>query len=619
MATDVHVLHPPVQSTQRRGWMDWLTTVDHKKIGIMYLLTAFVFFLVGGLEALLIRLQLGTPENTLLTPEAYNQIFTMHGTTMIFLGIMPLSVGFMNYIVPLQVGAVDMAYPRMNAMSYWVFLFGGLFMYLSFIWGGSAPDSGWFAYAPLTERLYSPSRGMDFWVLGIQLTGIASIAGAVNIIVTIIRLRAPGMRFNRMPLFTWMSLVTSFLLLFAIPSLTVATILLFFDRNFGSNFFLPEAGGDPLLWQHLFWFFGHPEVYIMVLPAFGMISEILPVFSRKPIFGYEFVAYSGVAIGVLGFTVWAHHMFATGMGVIADTVFSAASMLISVPTGVKIFNWLATLWRGDLRFKTPLYFAVGFIALFLIGGITGVTIAAPPFDLQVTDSYYIVAHFHYVLFGGTAFAFFGGVYYWFPKMTGRMLDDSLGKLNFWTLFIGFNLTFGPQHMLGIEGMPRRIWTYQDNQGWNFYNLLSTIGAFIIAVAALMLVVNIILSLRRGAMAGDDPWDAATLEWATTSPPPPHNFDAEPIVNSRRPLWDNKYSGENRGMSFNTDHQPHLPPPSIAPFFFAFGLFVLAFGLLFLGQQPFVGIPIIALALLISIGAMRQWVGQIARDEAPSAH
>jgi cytochrome c oxidase subunit 1 len=593
--------------------MDWITTVDHKKIGIMYMVTALVFFVIGGLEALLVRLQLGTPENTLLTPEAYNQVFTMHGTTMIFLAIMPLGVGFMNYIVPLMIGAGDMAYPRMNAMSYWLLLFGGIFMYLSFVWGGNAPDSGWFAYAPLTEKLYSPTRGMDFWVLGLQMLGISSIAGAVNIIVTIIRLRAPGMRFNRMPLFVWMSLITSFLLIFAIPSLTVAITLLFFDRNFGSNFFLPAAGGDPLLWQHLFWFFGHPEVYIMVLPAFGMISEILPVFSRKPIFGYEFVAYSGVAIGVLGFTVWAHHMFGTGLGVIADTFFSAASMLISVPTGVKIFNWLATLWRGDLRFRTPMYFACGFIAMFLMGGISGVALAAPPFDLQATDSYFVVAHFHYVLFGGTAFALFGGTYYWFPKITGKMLDERIGKWHFWLLLLGFNVTFFPQHQLGINGMPRRIWTYQANQGWDFYNLLSTIGAFLIALATLVFIVNVILSLRRGEPAGNDPWDAATLEWATTSPPPAHNFDDEIIVNSRRPLWDNKYSGENRGMTLNHDFHPHLPPPSYAPIIFAFGLFVLAFGLLNLAAHPMVGIPIMLVALAIAGFAMAHWAGEIAED------
>lgn len=613
MATELGTLHQAPAVQARRGWMDWVTTVDHKKIGIMYMITALVFFVIGGLEALLVRLQLGTPENTLLTPEAYNQVFTMHGTTMIFLAIMPFGVGFMNYFVPLMIGAGDMAYPRMNAMSYWLLLFGGIFMYLSFVWGGNAPDSGWFAYAPLTEKLYSPTRGMDFWVLGLQLLGISSIAGAVNIIVTIIRLRAPGMRFNRMPLFVWMSLITSFLLIFAIPSLTVAITLLFFDRNFGSNFFLPAAGGDPLLWQHLFWFFGHPEVYIMVLPAFGMVSEILPVFSRKPIFGYEFVAYSGVAIGVLGFTVWAHHMFATGLGVIADTFFSAASMLISVPTGVKIFNWLATLWRGDLRFRTPLYFACGFIAMFVIGGISGVALASPPFDLQVTDTYFVVAHFHYVLFGGTAFALFGGAYYWFPKMTGKMLDERIGKVHFWLLLIGFNVTFFPQHELGVKGMPRRIWTYQANQGWDFYNLVSTIGSFMIALATLIFIVNVILSLRRGEPAGNDPWDAATLEWATTSPPPAHNFDAEMIVNSRRPLWDNKYSGENRGMTLNHDFHPHLPPPSNAPIIFSFGLFVMAFGMLYLAPKPLLGIPIILVALAIAGFGMSRWVGEIARD------
>ena len=612
MATDVGSLqHAPAKA--RRGWMDWITTVDHKKIGIMYAVLALTFFVIGGLEALLIRLQLGTPENTILTPEAYNQVFTMHGTTMVFMAIMPLNAAFMNYFVPLMIGAGDMAYPRLNAMSFWFLLFGALIMYSSFVFGGGAPDAGWFAYAPLTMSQYSPTRGMDYWVLGLLLLGVSSLAGSVNIIVTIIRLRAPGMRFNRMPLFVWMSLVTSFLLIFALPSITVALIMLFFDRNFGTNFFLPAAGGDPLLWQHLFWFFGHPEVYIMVLPAFGMVSEILPVFSRKPIFGYEFVAYSGVAIGALGFAVWAHHMFATGMGVIADTFFAAASMLISVPTGVKIFNWLATLYKGNLRFKTPMYFALGFIGLFVIGGISGVSLAAAPIDLQVTDTYYVVAHFHYVLFGGAAFALFGAAYYWIPKITGKMLSERLGKWHFWLVFLGFNLTFFPQHMLGIEGMPRRIWTYQENQGWDFYNLLSSIGAFFIAFATLLFIINLLVSMRSGEPAGNDPWDAATLEWATTSPPPPHNFDNEIIVKSRRPLWDNKYSGEERGMTINPDFHPHLPPPSGAPFVFSIGIAILAYGLLFLGKAPLIGIPLLLVALTISILAMARWVGQIAED------
>ena len=612
MATDAHVLHAP-ETKPRSGWMVWLTTVDHKKIGIMYLVTALLFFLIGGIEALLIRLQLGAPENSLLTPEAYNQIFTMHGTTMVFLAIMPLNAGFMNYFVPLMIGAGDMAYPRMNAMSYWLLLFGGLMMYVSFISGGSAPDAGWFAYAPLTETRFSPTRGMDFWALGLLLLGISSMAGSINIIVSIIRLRAPGMRFNRMPLFVWMSLITSFLLVFALPSITAALIFLFFDRNFGTNFFLPAAGGDPLLWQHLFWFFGHPEVYIMILPGFGMISEILPVFSRKPIFGYEFVAYSGIAIAFLGFVVWAHHMFATGLGVVADTFFSAASMLISVPTGVKIFNWLATMWRGDLRFKTPLYFAIGFIAQFVIGGISGVSLAATPFDLQVTDTYYVVAHFHYVLFGGAVFSLFGAAYYWIPKISGRMLDEGWGKWNFWIVFIGFNLAFFPMHMAGIQGMPRRVWTYQENQGWNLWNQLATIGAFLIAFGTLIFLINLMRSLRQGEAAGDDPWDAATLEWATTSPPPAHNFDHEIIVNSRRPVWDNKYSGEDRGMSINPDFHPHLPPPSSAPLVFSFGLFVLCFGLLFLGGTPLLGIPLLLVGLAISGYALSQWVGEVALD------
>ncbi|HZG65393.1 MAG TPA: cbb3-type cytochrome c oxidase subunit I, partial [Herpetosiphonaceae bacterium] len=420
----------PAPRTERRwwhSWWDWITTVDHKKIGIMYVLTAIVFFVMGGLEALLIRVQLGTPENTLLSPQLYNEIFTMHGTTMVFLAIMPLNVGLANYIVPLMVGANDMAFPRLNALSYWMFLFGGIFLSSSYLLGG-APDSGWFAYAPLSVT--SARDGMDFWVLGLQLLGVGTVLGALNIIVTIFNLRAPGMKFNRMPLFVWAQLVTSFLIIFAFPSITVGSILLYFDRNFGTGFFLPAKGGDPLLWQHLFWFFGHPEVYILILPAFGIVSEILPVFSRKPIFGYAFIAYSSVAIGFLGFTVWAHHMFAVGMGPLANAAFSATSMLIAVPTGVKIFNWIATLWGGSLNFRTPLYFSVGFIFLFIIGGISGVMLGSPPLDLQMTDTYFVVAHIHYVLFGGAIMALFGAFYYWWPKMFGRMLSERLGKIHF---------------------------------------------------------------------------------------------------------------------------------------------------------------------------------------------
>jgi cytochrome c oxidase subunit I len=591
-----------VPSKERPGWSSWLTTVDHKKIGIMYLVSAFFFFLVGGIEALLMRVQLGTPENTFLSPDVYNQMFTMHATTMIFLAIMPLNVGFGNYVVPIMIGARDMAFPRLNALSIWLFIFGGLMLYFSFIAGG-APAAGWFSYAPLSEKPFSATHGVDYWVIGLTLTGVASIAGAINFIITVINMRAPGMSFNRLPLFVWMTLIVSFLLVFAFPSLTVAQFQLLFDRNFGTSFFLPDRGGDPLLWQHLFWFFGHPEVYVLILPAMGIVSEVLPTFSRKPIFGYAFVAYSGVAIGFLGFTVWAHHMFATGLGPLADALFSASSFLIGVPTGVKIFNWMATLYGGSIKLKTPLYFAVGFVAMFIIGGISGITLASPPIDLQQTDTYYVVAHIHYVLFGGSIFGLFAGAYYWFPKITGRMLSESLGKLHFWLMLIAFNITFFPMHILGTEGMPRRYYTYEAGMGWDVWNLIETIGAFAMAFSILVFIINVLSSLRNGQTAPADPWDAATLEWAVASPPPAHNFDRIPVVHSRRPLWDTKYPelevahapgshGLTRGEAAKRDtvagaelaDEPiHLPSPTYAPIIAAFGVLFFAFGALYLSS------------------------------------
>src|SRR5579885_2174989 len=524
----------------------WLTTTDHKKIGVMYMFTGFFFFLVGGIEALLIRTQLAVPNNTVLSPEQYNQVFTMHGTTMIFLFVMPFFTGLGNYIVPLMIGARDMAFPRLNALGYWLVLFAGIFLNLSFVAGG-APNAGWFSYAPLTEAincnrggaLCSPGQNMDFWVVGVLILGVSSLVGALNFVVTILRLRAPGLTINRMPLFTWMTLITSFLLLFALPSLTAASAFLFFDRHLGTHFYQAAFGGDPLLWQHLFWSFGHPEVYILILPAFGIISDVLPTFSRKPIFGYTFVAWSGVAIGFLSFTVWAHHMFAVGLPLIAQAFFATSTTLIAIPTAVKMFNWIATVFRGKVIFRVPMLFALGFIAMFLIGGLNGVALAVVPFDYQVTDTYFVVSHIHYVLFGGSVLAIFAAIYYWFPKMTGRMLGERLGQVQFWLFLIGLNLTFFPMQILGLLGMRRRIYTYPANLGWNEMNLLETIGAFIIAVGVLVFIWNVIRSMRSGERVGNDPWDAFTLEWDTSSPPPHYNFEPIPVVRSRRPFYDKK--------------------------------------------------------------------------------
>jgi cytochrome c oxidase subunit I len=525
---------------------EWLMTTDHKKLGIMYIVTGFFFFMVGGMEALLIRTQLAEPNGKVLSPQAYNAVFTMHGITMIFLFIIPVLSGFGNYIVPLMIGARDMAFPRMNAFGYWLVLFGGVFLQSSFIFN-AAPDGGWFQYAPLSELscgvnsvACGPNLNPDFWVLGTLLLGISSIAGSLNFVVTILKLRAPGMSINRMPLFTWMMLVTSFLLLFALPSLTVASFLLLLDRHLGMHFYQWGFGGDPLLWQHLFWSFGHPEVYILILPAFGIISEVLPVFSRKPIFGYTFIAWSGVAIGFLSFTVWAHHMFAVGLPSIAQVFFATSTTLIAIPTAVKIFNWLATIFGGKISFKVPMLFALGFLAMFLIGGLNGAALAVVPFDYQITDSYFVVSHIHYVLFGGSVMGIFSGIYYWFPKFTGKILGEKLGQWNFWLFMIGLNLTFFPMHIMGLLGMARRIYTYPANQGWNELNLLASFGALIIGIGVMVFVFNVIGSLKNGEKASTDPWDAFTLEWDTTSPPKKYNFLELPVVRSRRPFYDKKY-------------------------------------------------------------------------------
>jgi cytochrome c oxidase subunit I len=518
------------------GLLGWVSSVDHKKIGIMYLLAALVFFGAGGIEALLIRIQLAVPLNTFLSPRAFDQIFTMHGTTMIFLVAMPVLTGIANYLVPLMIGASDVAFPRLNALSLWLLVFGGLLLYFSFIAGG-APAAGWFSYAPLSEKAYSSSPGVDYYSLGLLITGIGSVVAAINLIVTILKLRAPGLSIRRLPLFIWMVLVTQFLIILALPALNASLVMLLIDRRLNAHFFQALSGGSAILWQHFFWAFGHPEVYIVILPAFGMISEVIPVFSRKPIFGYEYVAASTVAIGVLGFLVWAHHMFVVGLGHSIDTMFAISSMLIAVPTGVKIFNWIATMWNGSIRFTTSMLFAVSFLIVFTIGGLSGVSLAVFPIDWQVTDTYYLVAHLHYVLFGGTVFGIFAGLYYWFPKMSGRMLSEKLGKWHFWSMLIGFNMTFFVMHFLGLMGMTRRVYTYPNLPDWGLLNMIATIGAVIMGISSLIFLWNIAVSLRQGEIAGDNPWDAWSLEWATTSPPPVHNFERIPPIRSRRPLWD----------------------------------------------------------------------------------
>jgi cytochrome c oxidase subunit 1 len=592
--------------TATTGVWSWFTTVDHKKIGILYWATAFVFFLIGGIEALFIRLQLAQPNGTVLSAEAYNQFFTMHGLTMIFLVVMPMGVGLMNYLVPLQIGARDVAFPRLNAFSYWTFLVGGIFLYSSFLTGG-APDGGWFGYAPLSRTL--PGDGMTYYALGLQILGIASLAGAVNFIVTIVNMRAPGMTMMRMPVFVWMTLVTSFLLLFAMPVIAVALFQLLFDRAFGTNFYNPAAGGDPLLWQHLFWLFGHPEVYIMILPAMGIVSDVLPTFSRKPIFGYAAIVFAGIAIGFMGWGVWAHHMFAAGLGPVANSAFALSTMFIAVPTGIKIFNWLGTIWGGSVRFTTAFLMAVGFVAMFVIGGLSGVTHAIVPHDAQQTDTYYIVAHFHYVLFGGALFGLFAGLYYWWPKMFGRLLNEKLGKLHFWLMLIGFNVTFGPFHLLGLSGMPRRIYTYPEGMGWDTWNLISTIGAFTIGLSVIVFMVNMAYSRRRGEEAGNDPWDGRTLEWMTSSPPPEYNFATIPIVKHRDDFWHRKYietpegvpqrvhaGAAAEGAADEEPHGIHLPSPSYFPVFAAIGLPVMGYGVLYAWPLVLVGAVITLVGL-----------------------
>ena len=608
---------PTVEAyTGPRGVWGWITTVDHKRIGMLYGVTALVFFIVGGIEALLIRLQLAGPNLEVLGAEAYNQLFTMHGFTMVFLVIMPTAAAFTNYMLPLLIGARDVAFPRLNAFSYWLFLAAGILVYSSFLLGG-APDGTWVGYAPLSTQLVEVVR-MDFWIVGLLLLGIASIASSANFIATVFLMRAPGMTMLRMPVFVWMVLVVAFLLIFSLPSVTIGLFQMFLDRNLGTLFYAAQAGGDPLLWQHLFWVFGHPEVYVLILPAMGIVSEVLPTFSRKPLFGYPFIVFSGVAIGFIGFGVWSHHMFTSGLGPIAEAGFGVATMIIAVPTGVKIFNWLGTVWGGRVRLQTPMLFSVGFIAMFIIGGLSGVTHAIIPADTQQHDTYYVVAHFHYVLFGGAVFGFVAGVYYWFPKWTGRMLNEGLGKLHFWLMLAGFNLTFAPMHILGLNGMPRRTYRYGEGLGWDFWNLVATVGAFMIATSFLVFIYNIVRSRRSGVPAGDDPWDGRTLEWSIPSPPPVHNFDEVPAVRSLDEFWHRKYgedeegrlvalaveeAEEAKGVEAADVEDMHMPSPSFYPALASVGLAVAGFGFVYLGVAGWIAVGV---GLMISMWGLFGW-------------
>jgi cytochrome c oxidase subunit 1 len=578
------------------GIWSWITTVDHKRIGLMYGVTALFFMLVGGAEALLIRVQLARPDNDFVSAEFFNQLFTMHGTTMIFLVGMPIAVGFFNYVMPLQIGARDVAFPRLNALSYWIYLFGAIYINTSFLFN-AAPNGGWFGYAPLTGSEYSPGLNADFWVIGLQILGVSSIMGGINFITTILNLRAPGMKMMRLPPFTWMTMVTSFLIITALPVLAVALFLVTFDRFFGTNFFVASAGGDAVLYQHLFWIFGHPEVYILILPAFGIISEVIPTFSRKPLFGYSLVIYSGILIALVGWGVWAHHMFGVGMGPIADSFFAITSLIVAIPTGVKIFNWLATMWGGSIQFKMPMMWAIAFLVLFTLGGVSGVHHGVAPADLQQTDTYYVIAHFHYVLFGGLIMGIFAGLYYWFPKATGRFLDEKIGRWHFWLVVIGMNLTFFPMHFAGLLGMPRRIFTYSSDLNLGDLNMIITVGGFLTGIGILVFIWNVVKSLKSPATAGPNPWGSSALEWASASPPVEHNFNNIPVVHSREVLWDESDAVMEQTLG-EVKKPIHMPNSSYWPIFTALGV-VGASALLMTGHwwAPLIGFAWIALGIL----------------------
>ncbi|MBN8191597.1 cytochrome c oxidase subunit I [Bacillus sp. NTK074B] len=590
---------------QKKGFgatvWDYMTTVDHKKIAILYLMAGGFFFLVGGLEALIIRIQLAVPNNDFVSAGLYNELLTMHGTTMIFLAAMPLIFAFMNAVVPLQIGARDVAFPFVNSLGFWLFFLGGVFLNLSWFMGG-APDAGWTSYASLS--LASPGHGIDFYVLGLQIAGAGTLIGGINFLVTIINMRAPGMTYMRMPLFTWTVFVTSALILFAFPALTVGLFLMLFDRMFGANFFDVANGGNTIIWEHFFWIFGHPEVYILVLPAFGIFSEIIPHFSRKRLFGYSSMVFATVLIGFLGFMVWAHHMFTVGLGPIANAIFAVATMAIAVPTGIKIFNWLLTMWGGSLRFTTPMLYAVAFIPTFVAGGVTGIMLASAAADYQFHDTYFVVAHFHYVIVGGVVFALLAGTHYYWPKMFGTMLNDFLGKIAFWLFFIGFHLTFFIQHFLGLMGMPRRVWTFLPGQGFETANLVSSIGAGFMGVAVIVYVINIIVTQVKGVKVANDPWgDGRTIEWAIPSPPPFYNFKQTPLIRGLDAYWLEKMEG-NKGL---TPAEPigdiHMPNNSILPFFISLGLFIAAFGAMYHVDDKAWALPVLIIGMMITLGSM----------------
>jgi cytochrome c oxidase subunit 1 len=619
MVTITGVIPRPTTYT---GLWSWLTTVDHKRIGALYGVSAFVFFLIGGIEAGIMRLQLATSDASVVSADWFNAMFTMHGTTMIFMVIMPFGATFFNFMIPLMIGARDVAFPRLNAFSYWTFLFGALLMHAGFLIG-QVPDAGWFSYANLTAAPFSVGKGLDFWALSLQVLGIASLAAGFNFVVTIINMRAPGMSLMRMPLFVWMTLVTSILLVLAFPIITVALIELTVDRQFGANFFNTAAGGDPILWQHLFWLFGHPEVYILILPAMGIVSEVIPTFSRKPLFGYPVIVFSGIVIAIMGWAVWSHHMFTVGLGPIANSVFTITTMLIAVPTGVKIFNWIGTLWGGSIELKTAMLFALGFVALFIVGGLSGVSHAVSPADNQQQDTYYIVAHIHYVLFGGSIFGILAGVYYWFPKVTGRLLHEGLGKLNFWLLFIGMNITFFPMHYAGMNGMPRRIFTYAEEFGWGSMNLISTMGYFVLFIGMIVLVVNLIQSMRKESDAGHDPWDAPGIEWSISSPPPAYNFAEIPHIRGRDHYWIVKREAEAAGQPITSGEAHvdprtiHMPSPSYWPLITALGVVWMGAGMFFEVPWPYIKFPVVAPGIVLTFIGTIGWSNEPAT--APEDH